>query len=69
MKKKCIIGIIIIVIAIITAFVVYNIIKENGRNYEIEKVDNYNYFVVMQNNLYGVIDKTGNTIISPNNKP
>ncbi len=65
MKKKCIIGIIIIVIAIITAFVVYNIIKENGRNYEIEKVDNYNYFVVMQNNLYGVIDKTGNTIISP----
>ena len=65
MKKKCIIGIIIIVIAIITAFVVYNVIKENGRNYEIEKVDNYNYFVVMQNNLYGVIDKTGNTIISP----
>lgn len=65
MKKKCIIGIIIIVIAIITAFVVYNIIKENGRNYEIEKVSNYNYFVVMQNNLYGVIDKTGNTIISP----
>ena len=65
MKKKCIIGIIIIVIAIITAFVVYNVIKENGRNYEIEKVSNYNYFVVMQNNLYGVIDKTGNTIISP----
>lgn len=65
MKKKCIIGIIIIVIAIITAFVVYKVIKENGRNYEIEKVSNYNYFVVMQNNLYGVIDKTGNTIISP----
>ena len=30
------------------------------------KIENYNYFVLKKNNLSGVIDKTGKTIIEPN---
>ena len=66
MKRKYVIMIIAILILIaIASIVIYNIIVENGKNYEIEEVKQYNYFVLKQNDLYGVIDKKGNTIIDP----
>ena len=52
----------IIVIAIITGISIY-FIYTNGKKYEIEKVSTYNYFVLEKNNLLGVIDRSGNTII------
>ena len=65
MKRNFIIRNIIIAIILITiiAGVSYYFIKENGRKYEIAKVENYNYFILKQNNLSGVIDKVGNKII------
>ncbi len=52
----------IILIAIIVGVSVYFIYK-NGREYEVEKVSTYNYFVLKKDNLSGVIDRSGNTII------
>lgn len=65
MKRNFIIRNIIISIILIAiiAGVSYYFIKENGKKYEIAKVENYNYFVLKQNNLSGVIDKAGNKII------
>ena len=65
MKKKkvaLIIIILLIIIVISTFFIINNLIAE-GRKYEIEKVENYDYFILRQNNKYGVIDKNANTII------
>lgn len=67
MKKRYIIAIIvaILILIIIASAVIYNIIIENGKKYEIEEIKQYNYFILKQNDLYGVIDKKGNTIINP----
>lgn len=65
MKKKNIIIIIIILIIIIALagyFIAQKIQKEN-RKYEIETISEYKYFVVKENNQYGVIDTQGNKII------
>ena len=65
MKKKSIIFIVILVIIMIVIsgyFVVKNIQKEN-RRYEIETISEYKYFVLKENDKYGVIDSKGNKII------
>ncbi len=65
MKKKILICIISIVV-IIGIVLIININKNNKKyNYEVEKLGNPNYFLLMQNNKYGVIDRAGNTIINP----
>ena len=66
MKRKFIIRNIIIVALLIAivAGVSYYFIVKNGRKYEIEKVEDYNYFVLKQGNLTGVIDRQGNTVIN-----
>lgn len=68
MKKKYIIAIIIIalLVAIILGFILFNKEKQNDKNYEIEQIKQYNYFVLKQQELYGVIDNKGNIIIEPN---
>lgn len=66
MKKRYVIMIIFILILVVIASVtIYNIAVENGKNYEIEEVKQYNFFLLKQNDLYGVIDKKGNIIINP----
>lgn len=65
MKKAFRIRIIIItfiVVGIITLGVIYKI-KESKKNYEIEQVKEYNYFLLKQSNSFGVIDKKGSIII------
>ena len=65
MKKKSIIFIVILVIIMIVIsgyFVVKNIQKEN-RRYKIETISEYKYFVLKENDKYGVIDSKGNKII------
>ena len=58
--RNVIIG--ILVIAIIVGLTVYFVYR-NGKEYEVEQVSNYNYFVLKKDNLSGVIDRSGNTII------
>lgn len=65
MKKKNIIvlaTILIIIIAISGYFIVQKIQQEN-RKYEIETISEYKYFVVKEDDKYGVIDTQGNKII------
>lgn len=66
MKKKHIVGIIIISIIIIAAVGVFIAKKviEDGKKYEIEKIDNYEYFTLKVDNKYGVINKEGKQIIN-----
>ena len=70
MKKsyKILIIIMILILVIITTFTIYKMIKEQGKNYEVEQVKQYNYFVLRQNGQYGVIDKKGNIVIEPKYK-
>lgn len=67
MKKRyiIIIAIVVLILVALTSVVIYNKAVENGKNYEIEQVNKYNYFILKQNDLYGVIDKSGNIIITP----
>ena len=65
MKRNFIIRniiIVIIVIAIITGITLY-LVGKNARKYEVEKVNSYNYFVLEKDELLGVIDRSGNTVI------
>lgn len=69
MKKRYIIGIIILVLIIIVAvsLFIYNRINLEGRKYEVEKIseNEFEYFVLKQGDKYGVINKSGQTIINP----
>lgn len=67
MKKRYIIilSIAILIIIAIASVIICNIVVENGKSYEIEQIKEYNYFIVKQNNIYGVMDKKGNIIITP----
>ena len=58
------IAIITIIVISILSFCIYKFIQNDSKKYEIAKVNEYNYFLLKQNNLYGVIDKKGNTIIN-----
>lgn len=68
MKKKYIIAILIpilILIAIIVSINIYNRSVEKGKDYQIEEIKQYHYFILKQHDLFGVIDRQGNTIINP----
>lgn len=65
MKNKGIV-IIVIILVIVLAIVGYFIIdkiNENNRNYQIEEISEYKYFILKTGEKYGVIDSSGNTII------
>ena len=62
-KKNVILVIIAILIIIIIAYMVNNMVKEKNREYEINDIKQYNYFVLKENDKYGVIDNKGNKII------
>ena len=67
MKKRYIIIIILIVLVIMTVggWFLYNQIIKKGREYEIQKisVENYEYFILRQEDKYGIIDKNGDIVI------
>lgn len=69
MKKKYRIIIAIVVIVILVAIASLVFIRyqrmENNQDYELEQVKEYNYFVLKQEEKFGVIDKQGNTVLSP----
>lgn len=66
MKKKvllCLISLIAI-IGVVTIIVVNN--GKKKYQYSVEKLEKINYFLFMNNNKYGVIDKNGNIVVEPN---
>ena len=68
MKRNFIIRtvILIVILIVLAGGMLYYFIKENGKKYEIAKVNEYNYFVLKSGNTLGVIDKAGNLIIESN---
>ncbi|MCI8444073.1 MAG: WG repeat-containing protein [Clostridia bacterium] len=65
MKRKFIIRNILIILLVIAVIVgiSYYYIHQNHKKYEIAKVEQYNYFVLKQENRTGVIDRNGNKVI------
>ncbi len=55
--------IIAIIVICVIAIGIYQLIKIKNKQYEIEKITEYNYFVLKQDNLYGVINRNGDIII------
>ena len=68
MKRDFIIRtvILIVILIVLAGGMLYYFIKENGKKYEIAKVNEYNYFVLKSGHTSGVIDKAGNLIIESN---
>lgn len=68
MKKKNIIIIAAISILIILGigYFIYKKIEQESRKYELTTINQYNYFVVKENDKYGVIDREGKKIVEPN---
>ena len=62
-KTNIIILVISIILVLIIGILLIKNIKKSNKEYEIEKVNQYNYFVLREENKYGVIDKSGNKII------
>lgn len=67
MKKRYIMIIILIVLVIMTVggWLLYNQMIKKGREYEIQKisVESYEYFILRQEDKYGIIDKNGDIVI------
>lgn len=63
MNKKIIVAVIIIILIIICVASI--VILNEKRNYEIEEIKEYNYFLLYENNKMGVIDKQGKILIEP----
>lgn len=65
MKKKniIIITILLIIIIAIAGHFIAQKIQQDNRKYEIETISEYKYFVLKENDQYGVIDAKGNKII------
>ena len=69
MKKKniiiIIVAIVVILALVIGGFFIYKAIKNSSEDYQIAEVKEYNYFLLNQDDKFGVIDKTGNIIVQP----
>lgn len=65
MKRNFIIRttILVVLAVAIIAGLSYYFITENGKKYEVAKVNQYNYFVLKSGDKTGVIDRTSNIII------
>lgn len=66
MKKKYVVILVVILIIVfcLALFMIINNIQKNNIHYEIEQVKDYNYFVIKQDDKYGVMDKQGNVLVS-----
>lgn len=62
-KKNIMIAVVAIILLGIISFGIYYFINKEKISYELEKVNEYNYFILRQGDLYGVIDKNSNIIV------
>ena len=65
MRKKILIAILIILIILAGIFIAQKI-NTQKYNYEIASVEEYNYYIYQENDLYGIIDKDGKKVIDAN---
>ena len=63
-KKNIIIAIVVLVIIGIVSFFLYQNNTEEERKYELEKIEDANYFIIRQEEKYGIINKNGDIIIN-----
>lgn len=65
MKKRYIVLVIVAIIILIISigFIIAKNVTKSRREYNIEQVENYNYFILKQNNKFGVIDTNGKILI------
>ncbi len=61
--KKIIKPIIILLIIALIIGLVYMYFQKRNKNYELEIVDSYNYYPILKNEKYGVIDLQGNILV------
>lgn len=61
--KKRIVIILFIIIGILMVALITNIIEKKNKKYQIEEISEYKYFVVKEDNKYGVINTKGEKII------
>lgn len=68
MKKKKLIIIVVLMLIIvgIAGLFIYKQVELNDRKYEVEKINKseYNYFIIRENEKYGVINKSGDTVVN-----
>ena len=62
-NKLVILG--VIIFTILVSVIVINLNKIPNLEYQLEEVKEINYFILMDNNKYGVIDKNGDVLIEP----
>lgn len=62
--KKIVFTIIAIILISIIAYTVNYFINKSKREYSIEEVKEFNYYLVRQDGKYGVIDRTGNLVVT-----
>ena len=62
-KKTIVISTIVLVVIVIFATTIIVQINKEKRNYQIEEIERYSYFVVKENDEFGVMDDAGNKII------
>ena len=65
-KKKIIIISVCLIVILALAVSAYFIFNSKEKEYNIEQVSGYKYFVLNQNEKYGVIDAQGNILVQPN---
>lgn len=67
MKSSNVVKIVIIVVIILAvAGTILYFVNQNNKKYSIEKIEEYEYFLLKQEDKFGIIDKNGNTLITPN---
>ena len=64
MKKKLIFILFIIILGVLAGWFIMNKVNINKRNYELEEILEFNYFIYKENDKFGVIDKDGKAIVS-----
>ena len=62
-KKYIVVSIVVLLILLLIGLLVYKIVIEDGKKYEIVQVSEYNYFIVKHDNKYGVINKVGDILV------
>lgn len=63
--KKIIVAVVIIVLVAIGTFALINFINQQRREYEIEEISEFKYFIIKDEGKVGIIDTNGNQIIAP----
>jgi len=65
MKKGVLVGCVILISVIVFVYLFKGYARKENLNYEIEQVNEINYMLINENNKFGVINKSGEVVVSP----